>query len=32
MDARSRRYLHEQLEAHFFGGGAEKAAGFVPKA
>jgi len=32
MDARSRKYLQEQMEAHFFGGGAEQASGFVPKA
>ena len=32
MDARARKYLHGQMEAHFFGEGAEKAAGFVPKA
>ncbi len=32
MDARARRYLHEQMEAHFFGSGAEQAAGYVPKA
>jgi Fe-S cluster biosynthesis and repair protein YggX len=32
MDARARRYLHDQMEAHFFGAGAEQAAGYVPKA
>jgi Fe-S cluster biosynthesis and repair protein YggX len=31
MDARSRRYLQDQMEAHFFGQGAEQAAGYVPK-
>jgi Fe-S cluster biosynthesis and repair protein YggX len=31
MDARARRYLHDQMEAHFFGQGAEQASGFVPK-
>lgn len=32
MDARSRKYLQEQMEAHFFGAGAEHATGYVPKA
>lgn len=32
MDARSRRYLQDQMEAHFFGGGAEEASGYVPPA
>ena len=32
MDARARKYLQDQMEAHFFGAGAEQAAGFVPKA
>ena len=32
MDARARKYLQEQMQAHFFGSGAEQAAGFVPKA
>jgi Fe-S cluster biosynthesis and repair protein YggX len=32
MDARSRKYLQEQMEAHFFGTGAAKIEGFVPKA
>lgn len=32
MDARARRYLHDQMEAHFFGAGAEHASGYVPKA
>ena len=31
MDAKARRYLQEQMEAHFFGTGAEQAAGYVPK-
>ena len=31
MDAKARRYLQEQMEAHFFGAGAEQAAGYVPK-
>ena len=29
-DARARRYLMTQMERHFFGEGAETAAGFVP--
>lgn len=29
-DAKARKYLAEQLEAHFFGAGAEKPAGYVP--
>ena len=29
-DAKSRKYLEEQMVAHFFGTGAEKAAGYVP--
>jgi Fe-S cluster biosynthesis and repair protein YggX len=28
-DAKARKYLAEQMEAHFFGGGAEVAAGYV---
>ena len=32
MDAKARKYLQEQMEAHFFGAGAEQASGFVPKA
>lgn len=32
MDARARKYLQDQMEAHFFGAGAEQASGFVPKA
>ena len=29
-DARARKYLATQLEAYFFGAGAEKPAGYVP--
>ncbi len=29
-DARARKYLAEQMEKHFFGGGADMAAGYVP--
>lgn len=29
-DPKSRKYLAEQMEAHFFGAGAERAAGYVP--
>jgi len=29
-DPRSRKYLAEQMEAYFFGGGSETPAGFVP--
>ena len=29
-DAQARKYLTKQMEAHFFGDGAEQAAGFVP--
>jgi Fe-S cluster biosynthesis and repair protein YggX len=29
MDPRARQYLAEQVEKHFFGDGAEKAAGYV---
>ena len=29
-DARARKYLAEQLEQHFFGEGADVAAGYVP--
>ena len=28
-DAKARKYLAEQMEAHFFGGGADVAAGYV---
>ena len=30
-DARARKYLLQQLEAHFFGDGAEMAAGYTPQ-
>jgi Fe-S cluster biosynthesis and repair protein YggX len=30
-DARARKYLLEQTEKYFFGGGADEATGFVPK-
>jgi Fe-S cluster biosynthesis and repair protein YggX len=29
-DARARKYLEEQMEKHFFGGGADVATGYVP--
>lgn len=29
-DPKSRKYLADQMEAHFFGAGAERAAGYVP--
>jgi Fe-S cluster biosynthesis and repair protein YggX len=29
-DQRARQYLARQMENHFFGGGAETAAGYVP--
>ncbi len=29
-DARARKYLAEQMEKHFFGAGADQAAGYVP--
>ena len=29
-DIKARKYLAEQMEAHFFGGGAEKPLGYVP--
>ncbi len=29
-DAKARKYLAEQMEAHFFGAGAEVASGYVP--
>ena len=29
-DARARKYLEEQMEKHFFGGGADVASGYVP--
>jgi len=31
-DLRARQYLARQMEAHFFGGGAEQAQGYVPPA
>jgi Fe-S cluster biosynthesis and repair protein YggX len=31
-DAKARKYLEEQMVNHFFGAGAEKAAGYVPPA
>ena len=30
MDARARKYLAEQMEKHFFEGGADQVAGYVP--
>ena len=30
-DPRARKYLEEQMRKHFFEGGADSAAGFVPK-
>ena len=30
MDARARKYLAEQMEKHFFGGGADDIGGYVP--
>ncbi len=32
MDPKARKYLAEQMERHFFGGGADAATGFVPPA
>ncbi|TAH50448.1 MAG: oxidative damage protection protein, partial [Betaproteobacteria bacterium] len=32
MDARARKYLAEQMEKHFFGGGADQVSGYVPPA
>ena len=32
MDARARKYLAEQMEKHFFGGGADDIGGYVPPA
>jgi len=29
-DKKAREYLAQQMEQHFFGGGAERAAGYVP--
>lgn len=31
-DIKARQYLAAQMEAHFFGGGAERASGYVPPA
>ena len=31
-DAAHRKYLAEQMERHFFGGGADKVQGYVPPA
>jgi Fe-S cluster biosynthesis and repair protein YggX len=31
-DQRAREYLKRQMESHFFGGGADTAAGYVPPA
>lgn len=31
MDASARQYLAEQLEKHFFGSGADQAAGYTPQ-
>ncbi len=31
-DQRARKYLMQQMEAHFFGAGAEQASGFTPPA
>jgi len=30
-DAKSRKYLAEQMESHFFGGGAQEAQGYQPQ-
>ncbi len=30
MDARARKYLAEQMERYFFGGGADQVSGYVP--
>ena len=30
MDARARKYVSEQLERYFFGGGADQIGGYVP--
>lgn len=30
-DQRARKYLEEQMQRHFFGGGADAAQGYVPK-
>lgn len=31
MDARARKYLAEQMERYFFGGGADQISGYVPQ-
>jgi Fe-S cluster biosynthesis and repair protein YggX len=31
MDPKARKYLQEQTEKYFFGGGADEASGFVPR-
>jgi Fe-S cluster biosynthesis and repair protein YggX len=31
MDPKARKYLQQQTEKYFFGGGADEASGFVPK-
>jgi Fe-S cluster biosynthesis and repair protein YggX len=31
MDPKARKYLQEQTEKYFFGGGADEASGFMPK-
>lgn len=31
-DAKARKYLEEQMQRHFFGGGADQASGYVPPA
>ena len=30
MDPKARKYLSEQMDRHFFGGGADAASGYVP--
>lgn len=32
MDPKARKYLSEQMDRHFFGGGADAASGYVPPA
>jgi len=32
MDPKARKYLAEQMDRHFFGGGADAATGYVPPA
>jgi len=31
MDARARKYLAEQMERYFFGGGVDQISGYVPQ-